>query len=402
MKYNRFYRSPDADGSGGDDDLPPGTVVTPAPGEPSKADPPMDEPDTGDTGVYPDGTLKDGYVNHDGKVMKQTDVDAAKADEEDEDPDAITAEDALDKDGKLREGFLKDKDGKYTIDPDYETEPTDKEFYEKVHSLTGLELNVDYGDIDPLAPEGVAKREQAAYELGAVKFEEYLEKSNPRAYAFMMHTNLGGSEEDFLATAAPSLPTREDFEESSDMKADWIKRDYMSKGVPEVVVDATIKELIKNNTLDETALKLYNNLETVQKDQLDALQAYTKENEINFRRQVDAVLGDVTKTISSTELMVDIPQAKRTEFEQYVVKHIGHNESGFFLTQQLAPDTLPDLIAGMYLQFSKGDLSAIVNKKAKTVATQRLRLRLKADKALERGGGSPPKPKDDYVPLGEL
>ena len=63
---------------------------------------------------------------------------------------------------------------------------------------SGVELEVDYGDLDPLSPEGVAKRETALAETAIESQMDYLEKNYPRAYKVLQHEANGGSVEDLF------------------------------------------------------------------------------------------------------------------------------------------------------------------------------------------------------------
>src|SRR6188508_1349301 len=65
--------------------------------------------------------------------------------------------------------------------------PDSAKFFEEVEKITGKNVPVDYGDIDPLTPEGVALREKALKEAYVNDFLTEIEESFPEAFQALQH-----------------------------------------------------------------------------------------------------------------------------------------------------------------------------------------------------------------------
>src|SRR6185369_10636361 len=78
---------------------------------------------------------------------------------------------------------------------------TAAKFFSEVERLTGNEVDVDYGDIDPLSPEGVALREKAVKELTLDNFIKELEENYPKVYQALAYANNGGDPADLFKVA---------------------------------------------------------------------------------------------------------------------------------------------------------------------------------------------------------
>lgn len=413
----RLFRDPNATGGGGADDSIVSVADLGKQVQPSGEEPPPagEEPPVGETppegpveGTNADGTLKPGYVTYQDKVMTEEEATKLKEAEAEggETPPEVKLVDkdvAVDEEGKLREGFLENEDGTYAEDPDYEYESTPEDFWAEVDELseTTMPEDFDYGE-DPLSPQAIAKREEFVRKDAIDSFENYLAKSNPKAYQYLLHQQAGGTDEEFFNKAKPTLPKREDFEASADIQSDWLKRDLLSKGVDADIVDLTIAKYVKENKLKEKGVELYDKLFTAEKDYLKELDELNRTKTEEFNGRVTQVLTDVRTTINSKELNIVIPKESRPGFEKFVQENIVHDGGKFYISQEISPENRKNLLEGLFLQYTKGDLSKIVAKKAKAETTQRLRLRVRKDRSTENRGGSAAPKKKGYVPLAEL
>ena len=77
-----------------------------------------------------------------------------------------------------------------------------------------------------------------------------------------------------------------------------------------------------------------------------------------------------------------------------------HDGQKFYFVQEVG-DNLNTALDALYLQYMKGDLNSIVEKRAQAKAVQRLGQKIKADKSKTSGGGNDRNSKG-YVTLGEI
>lgn len=365
-KFVKLYRDADANSGGG---LPPSLAdLENTNGMTNLQDVPPSEAPAPDPveGVNPDGSLEEGYTKDlDGNVIKETTVEEEPSED---DPPAST-----------------------DLDP--------SDFWTEVDTITGKPVEVDYGDTDPLSPEGVALRESVVRDSAVQDFDEYMRETYPRAYAYFLHVQNGGADEQFFAEPTLGIIDRDSFEQDPDIQAAWLMRDFQRKGVPEEIAQASIDKYIKDSVLQEKALKLYVEQEANDRAKLKYLEEEDKNNRLSFQNNVSQLSNNIAKAIK-TEMKLLVPDAKQAEFQQSVIDKIQHDGQRFYIVQELG-DNLNTVLDSMYLQFVKGDLNSIIEKRAQTKAVQRLGAKIAADKRTQ-SGGEPNTQKTKYVSLGEI
>lgn len=376
MRLIHMYKDADT-GSGG------GGVPTPQPSLTDLEDPNYKPP----TPIIPEGgNLPSEGVDADGNILPGYEQ---KADGTVGKIEAPTEVEGLDKDGNILEGYERLQDGTIQkVGENTEVEPAPEEFWNSVNALTGREITVDFGDVDPISPEGVALRENAIVESTLKEFDQNLRESNPRAYAYFLHTQAGGSDDDFFGVGQPSLPAREDFESNADAQASLLKQDLVNKGVPEEVAQSTIDKYIKDNLLSEKALKLYDQYHEEDQKQIKQMEARAAQDEQKFKQQLENFEKSVTDSIASRVNLI-IPEAKRSAFNSFIKENTRYADGEFFFVQPVKQESLDKQIEAMYFQFVKGDLKSLIAKKAKEETVQRLRTKLEKDKVTNNTVGQP-------------
>lgn len=408
MIHTRFYRSPEGDGAGapvrtmadmdneasnggitGGDGTPtipeiPADGTTPPPPAATAPPPPQE-------GVNADGTIQDGYV-------KNTDGTVTKAE-----PAPAEPVEGVNEDGSLQEGYIRDADGTIVKDPDYEAPPAE-DFWGVVEKITGVEVKVEYGDVDPVSPEGVALREKAVREDAAMRFEEHLKTTSPRAYAFFLHTASGKPEEEFFSgntSAAYTLPAREVLDDSVDAQTAVYKYDLRQKGLDDDTIDAIVSKAIKDNKLKERSLAAYGTIEKAQADELAAIEEAQQQLEERYTQDVTQFENQLSTAIDK-EISFVVPEAKKPEFMQYVKDRMRYQDGKFFIVQEVGGNTLKNQVESLLFQWNKSDLSKVVARRATTQATQRLSLSLdKSKNNIQKNSGSS-NGRTSYIPLGQI
>lgn len=353
-KFVRLYRDADPDSGGG---LPPSLEEI----DVLKTDPPSLDPDT---------------------PPKQ------------DDPPADEPVEGLDADGNLLEGYKFAEDGKTPVkvddkpadEPDDDDLVTPEDFWNQVETITGNKVEVDYGDTDPLSPEGVAIRERVIQETAQKNFDQYIRETYPRAYAYFLHVQEGLPDEEFFSEPAPGLVSRDQFEQDPDIQSNWLMKDFLRKGIPEDIAQATIDKYIKDNQLKDKAMKLYEEQDKLDRARLKAIDEKQKQDQKEFEASLHAVTTNIAASIKN-EMKLLVPEVKQKEFQEFVINSIRHDGEKFFVVHELG-DKLSTTLDSLYLQFMKGDLNTLVEKRAQTKAVQRLGQRVAADK--KNSSSAPP------------
>lgn len=274
-------------------------------------------------------------------------------------------------------------------------------FFAQVEQITGEPVKVDYGDADPLSAEGVAIREKAVREDAAVKFEEYLRDTNPRGYAYLLHKQSGGSDEDFFAQKTITLPDAETFKNSTDAKVALLEKDLIDNGVPEDIAKASVTKFIKDNTLDERADKVYTKIKQAEANQLADIEQREQQQRQAFETAVNTITSNISKTINEGNLKFIVPEASRAAFDKYIKSNIRYDNGQFHLVSTLGED-MKEVLEAEYFKFVKGDLSKLIEKKAKTLTVQKLKASVKQSSNTKLNSTDGSKRPKGYIPLGEL
>lgn len=277
------------------------------------------------------------------------------------------------------------KEGEEELEDDEEVV---EKFYEQVNKQHGFEdFQVDYPEgVDPLSPEGTYIREKALIERAEQNFDKTLKETNPRAYAFFLHTKAGKDEAEFFSNPSVTLPEYSVFEKDVDLQKRFVEKDLQLKGLDQDLIDAAIEKAIKEGKLFEKADKAY---KAIEKKERDALASAEQESQQRIQAEAKAVqeitsyIDDII-TNSKTSNIV-IPDAKKAEFAQYVKQHLFFDGKEFFVFKGLSKENAAELIQAEYFGFAKGNLNELVARKAKTENTSQLRRRIKKDEASSRG-----------------
>lgn len=325
------------------------------------------------------------------------------------DPPADVPTEGLDAEGKLLEGYEQAEDG--TIrkigsaddnnpdDDDLDVDPV--AFYEEVQAKTNFQVEVDYQNVDPLSAEGVALREVAVISQAEQNYDEYIRTTMPRAYAYMLHTKNGGTDEEFFAVKQIPLADKETFAADVEAQRQFLIRDLLAKDVPEEVAKLTVDQYVKTNSLTEKAMALYDKKKQEENNLLQAQINKDKALKQEFENNVATLTGVISQGIEKQMRLV-IPNDKKKAFNEFVIDNIQHDGKDFFLAQKLNPKEItPGFLEALYLQFVKGDVSALIKREAKTQTVQRLGQRIRRDQQSSSSGNPNDKP-NTFIPLGQL
>ncbi len=287
------------------------------------------------------------------------------------------------------------------VDPDEPIDPDEAvTFFKAVEQITGEAVVVEYPEgVDPISPQGVALRDSAIRKSTYDEYDQFLREVNPRAYAFFLHTQRGGDEAEFFSQQSPTLPDIDAFKASADMQTRMVKQDLMSKGVDEDIADATVAKYIKSNTLEDKALAVYKTNETAQ---VTALANAEKLIEQERQQEAQAIAGVktlVSKSITTGELKFVIPATEHGEFQKFVEGALRMDGGEFYAVNKVSPENMKEVLEGLYFQYKKGNLSAIIQKQVAQKAVQRLRTNAAASAAPVKGAQGNDKGTSKHVTL---
>ena len=256
------------------------------------------------------------------------------------------------------------------------------EFFNNVRKLTGLpEIQVDYGNTDPLVPEGLAKRELALFRFAQEQRDKMLEQTDPRAYAYFLHRQSGGDDESFLeSNKAFVLPRLEDLQTNQNLQQNLYRKYLLDRGVMPEVVDEQIKKLTKDNKLLPQAQAAYDQLRNIEQQQLNQYkqqQQYEQEQLSQFQNNIINAIG--TQIVNENNNFI-IPKTEQPVLLSYIQNNLRYDGEKLYYVNEINlrdPNALQSLVNNALFQYKKGDVSSLVKSKVAEANVQRLRLAMK-------------------------
>lgn len=278
----------------------------------------------------------------------------------------------------------KQSDGDSEEKGEEDDEDQSLEFYQVVENSTGIKLEVEYPNgVSPLTPAGVAVRETALWNTAMATLDSNLKKEFPRGYAFIQHLQSGGTEEQFFDQGRHSykLPTAEELAESADIQSQVFRQDLITKGLDADSIEALLQKAIKENKLLEKSQQAYTVMDAAQKKALADIAEAAKVAEQERIRAVTGMTGQIKETLDNFGF--SIPKGDREAFDTYIKDKLEYDEQNkiFYLVQPVDPKELKMQLSSLFYQFKKGDLNALITKRAETKAAQTLKLKLDSAKS---------------------
>jgi hypothetical protein len=251
------------------------------------------------------------------------------------------------------------------------------EFFQELDRLHGGDpLEVDYGTTAPSSLEGMLLRERAIEQRAYEAFESRLKETDPRSVAYMMHRAKGGTDEEFFSRRSSVLPDLESFKENISLKKQVYKDELTSKGLSDEHADILIKSAEDKGTLDAEAEAAYNRRLVSDRAEMEALEKQALEEDKIFRTKVKEVDTAIESAVNSTALGLVIPDKEKVPFLAFMKQHVQTDGEKFFVAQEIQKDSVERLTEALYLQFKKGDLSSIIQRRANTLNVKRNQLTL--------------------------
>lgn len=318
------------------------------------------------------------------KAEKAEKAKAEKAEKEKEEKEAKTKGKAKEEEEEEEEGKAKGKEKE-----EEEDTPPEGTFWTDVEKITGNPVEIDWEKegVDPETPEGAALREAAIRQQTVDQYLEYLEQSYPKGFRALQHEAKGGSIEELYKPGEPDF-SKVTIEEKNEAQHEAILMSYYMefKGLSESKARKMVTaEKDEENTfkaakeaVEERAKYQEEKREEVEKEQLRI--------EKEMKKRDTAMTEALSEVIDSGNLgTFTVPQNERGEFYDYVANRIQRDGRGGYVV--VSPITQKEFLSNLqqlYLGYKKGDLSKIIERKATTESTKRLKRRIEEEKSKEK------------------
>jgi hypothetical protein len=310
---------------------------------------------------------------------------------------------ATNTDGSLKPGYVKNAEGKVEKDPnstpadDPNADEDEGDFWEDVNKLHGVDYAVEYPEgVDPVSPEGAYHREKVIMKQAIDNFENYLKESDPRSYAYMLHRQAGGSDEDFFSQKTFSLPEYTTFKDNADVQVSVYKSSLIGKGIDAESAQVLVDKAIKDGKLFDYANAAYNDVKASHEKELKLIEEANQKEQQVYQTSVNKLNQSLTVAIQEGKGMnIMIPDTDKQNFLQFVRETVEYDSKSkkFLLVQPVEDSDLNRQLEALYLLYKKGDLKSLIQREAQTQNVKKLkRVIQKSGNGHNSGGGEPPAP----------
>lgn len=261
-----------------------------------------------------------------------------------------------------------------------------KQFFEEVEKITGSSVDVDYGETNPLSPQGIAIRDKAIKEATLDSFLEEIEAKFPTAFKALQHAYNGGNVADLFSQTTGRDYSKIELKEGDDQLAkEILKEYYKANGVKN---ESKINRLIEaDEDSEEGLLKEAQNaltsLKEKQEEETSKILEEQKTKASEQKKKDQIIVAAIDEVIESKKLgsFKIIDRTDAVEFKKFVLNNLRRGENGYELAMQVNPNELEKQLQYAFFQFKKGDLSKIIQQKATTENSKKLSLKLSAEQS---------------------
>ncbi len=274
------------------------------------------------------------------------------------------------------------------VDPNEEEEtevPDSQKFFEEVEKITGNTIEVDYGKIDPLSPQGVALREKAIREDALEIFLGEIEDKFPAAYNALQYAYKGGDiSELFTHTTGRDYTKVEIKDEDEDLAKDILKEYYRGKNIKD---EARLARLIAADEDSEGGVvkEARSALAEMKEEQVgkqSKLLAEQQQKDEERKKRDRILISSIDENLEKRDLG-DFKIADRAEavaFREFLMNSVRRTPDGKYeFATIIEPTNLNKLLQYQYFQYKNGDLSKVIRQTAKTENVKNLKLRLQGE-----------------------
>lgn len=295
-----------------------------------------------------------------------------------EDLDALTAKADKDIDS------LTEEEVKILIDNDVLEEKQASTFWEDVNKVNGLDLDLDFGDVDPESVQGAAIRDKALIDNTLTNYIEHLKNNFPESYKLMEHEANGGKVTDLLPTDRVDYLKIELKEDDKDLQKEVLEDFYKSKGFD----DKRIKRLIEADEDSEEGLfgaakGALTEQQAAQKTHEAKIIAETKQKS-EAAKQRDNQFKGVIKEITEAGKIGDFEikdKKQKSEFYNYLLSNTYFNDKtgNYQVVLPITQESLTPVLQQMLFSYKGGKLDDFVKRAAETKLVRKLQKKVSQD-----------------------
>lgn len=244
-----------------------------------------------------------------------------------------------------------------------EVEENEGDVWAEVNALRGREVKFELpATVEPDTPEAIIHFEKAVREEERAQVMDDLKKSDPRLYAYMLHRQQGGTDEQFFNPNNPSkLPDINQLKESIDLQKEMYLKLLKARGMEADEAQVLIDKAVTDQTLAPKAEAAYNHFKTQDDNLAKELEDKSKEIEQANQTTAKALLEDAAKLITENSLLFKIPETDKAGFSAFFQDSVLVDNGKAYIALEIDGKNVAtkEALEQMYLLYKKGDLSKV-------------------------------------------
>ena len=352
-----------------------------------------EEPEDPDKDPIEDPVEKGAEVKPSKKAKTKSPVEEPPLEEEEEDPE----------------------DPEEPEDPENPDDPEDPEnedqetFWEDVEKLTGMEVEVDYGDVDPETPEGAALRENALVEQVQQGVYAYIQQNHPKVFkALELEANGGNIAEiitpDYVDYSKIEVAEDNEAQQKKILLDYYIEVKNLSEKKAQRMVEAD-EDSEEEDGLFTAAKEALEERKQIQEQREEAAVTKRKKEAEALRKRDAQIVNYVNNVVNEGVIgNFNLPKPEREKFNEFFVKSVQRTpEGGYMFAVNLTNENFEATMEQAYFAFKGGKLDELVNRRAKTKSAQATKRRLKRnDSKAPTSSAAPKSPKKVKLPTMDI
>lgn len=213
---------------------------------------------------------------------------------------------------------------------------------------------------DPMSVQAVVAFTKGIAETVRQNVEEELKNEDPRAYAYRLHRQRGGTDEEFLQGASSQLPEREKLENSIDLQRKFFVKVMTGKGIEADEADVLLERAVKDGKLATKVLAFYDAARQDEETELATYEQALQQAQAAAVQQYQQTIGALNNTIKGETMPIHIPEADQAPFQKFVQDLVFQgDDKNFYVGIPATGDGSEKLLQALYLLYAKGDLNRL-------------------------------------------
>lgn len=254
--------------------------------------------------------------------------------------------------------------------------------WDEVAKINGINLDVDFGDVDPESAEGIAIRDQVLVDHTVDNYLEYLKNNFPESYRLLEHESNGGDIKELFNARATDYNKINLKQDDVDLQKQILTDFYKAKGFDD-------KRIVRMIEADEdspeglfaAAKEALVTQQTAQKQKEEQIVLATQQQQ-KAKAARDQQVRDIVQEITNSGQIGNFqlaPKDKQAFYDFALNNVFSDGKDGYQVVLPINDKTLVPVLQQLLFTYKNGDLSEFVKREAATANVRKLKRRVLQD-----------------------